>query len=206
MLEGVENASTVPEHEGEQHDMTNTRSTFGNLADGLTNDPPVVALDETDIKLLAMLQDNARATLKSLADAVGLTAPAVSERMAQMKQEGVIRGYRVDIDWRALGYTLTTYLSVVIRTGASRDEVVTALQSIPEVEETSVVTGASDLILRIRSRGFDHLKRIIAEHVWARDDLEFTETRLAFFSDSSAGVEQHRLDDLLSELRASGAA
>lgn len=186
--------------------MNAKRSTFGSLADGLTSDPPLVALDETDIKLLSMLHDNARATLKSLADTVGLTAPAVSERMAQMKQEGVIRGYRVDIDWRALGYTLTTYLSVVIRTGASRDDVVAALQAIPEVEETSVVTGSSDLILLIRTKGFDHLKRIIAEYVWARDDLEFTETRLAFFSESAAGVEQHRLDQILAELRAGDTA
>jgi DNA-binding Lrp family transcriptional regulator len=68
---------------------------------------------------------------------------------------------------------------------------------VPEVEETSVVTGASDLIVRIRCTGVEHLKAIIAEHIWSRTDLDFTETRLAFFSESSATVEQYRLDRLL---------
>ena len=177
--------------------MAPEKSVFGSLADGLTSNPPVVALDEIDLKLLSLLLKDARATLKSLAEAVGLSAPAVSERMTRLQQEGVVRGYRVDIDWRSLGYTLTAYLSVVIRAGSHRDEVVTDLQSVPEVEEISVVTGASDLIVRIRCTGFEHLKAIIAEHIWSRTDLDFTETRLAFFSESSATVEQYRLDRLL---------
>ncbi len=181
--------------------MPPEKSIFGYLSDGLTKAPPVVSLDETDLKLLSLLLKDARATLKSLAAEVGLSAPAVSERMARMQHEGVVRGYRVDIDWRTLGYTLTAYLSVVIRVGTPRDQVLLELQEVPEVEEVSVVTGASDLIIRIRCTGFDHLKHIIAEHIWARTDLDFTETRLAFYSDSSTDIEQHRLDRLLAELR-----
>lgn len=177
------------------------KSIFGYLSDDITKDPPVASLDETDLKLLSLLLKDARATLKSLATEVGLSAPAVSERMARMQQEGVVRGYRVDIDWRTLGYTLTAYLSVVVRVGNHRDQVLLELRQVPEVEEISVVTGASDLIVRIRCTGFDHLKRIIAEHIWARTDLDFTETRLAFYSDSSTDIEQHRLDQLLRELR-----
>ncbi len=180
--------------------MIPEKSVFGGLAEGLTSNPPIVPLDEIDLKLLSLLLGDARATLKRLANEVGLSAPAVSERMARLQHEGVVRGYRVDIDWRALGYNLTAYLSVVIRAGAHRDAVVTDLQSVPEVEEVSVVTGASDLIVRIRCTGFEHLKSIIAEHIWARTDLDFTETKLAFFSESSDDVEQYRLDRLRAEL------
>ena len=181
--------------------MPHEKSIFGYLSDGLTKDPPIASLDEIDLKLLSLLLKDARATLKSLASEVGLSAPAVSERMARMQQEGVVRGYRVDVDWRTLGYTLTAYLSVIVRVGTHRDKVLLDLQEVPEVEEISVVTGSSDLIVRIRCTGFDHLKSIIAEHIWARTDLDFTETRLAFYSDSSADIEQHRLDRLLAELR-----
>lgn len=174
-------------------------TTFGTLTDRLSIRPQEAHVDEVDLRLLRLLLVDGRATLKSLATAVNLSAPAVSERIAKMEADGVIRGHKVDIDWGVLGYTMTAYLSIVIRANFNRDAALQALQSVPEVEEIAVVTGSSDLLVRVRTVGFDHLKDVIAKHLWSRSDLEFTETKIAFFSEQSNTVEQYRLSRLLDE-------
>lgn len=176
--------------------MTWSDSPFQNLAERLSMESAPAQCDEIDLQLLRLLLADARATLKSLAEAVGLSSPAVSERMQRLSNEGVIRGYKADIDWARFGYSMLVYLSVVIRSNGNRDEILQELSLVPNVEEVSVVTGSSDLILRIRVTGFDHLKLVIAEHIWSRDDLEFTETRVAFFSEQATDVEFRRLDYL----------
>ena len=61
------------------------------------------ALDATNLRLLSELQDDARLSLAELGRRVGLSSPAVADRLARLEEEGVIRGYRADIDPRALG-------------------------------------------------------------------------------------------------------
>ena len=69
-------------------------------------------LDPTNRQLIAALQDDARLSLAELGRRVGLTAPAVGERLARLEEAGVIRGYHADVDPRALGYELSVILRI----------------------------------------------------------------------------------------------
>src|ERR1700742_4799478 len=68
-------------------------------------------LDSTNLLLLAKLQDDGRRSLAELGREVGLSPPAVAERVRRLEAEGVIRGYHADVDPRRLGYTF----GVVVR-------------------------------------------------------------------------------------------
>src|SRR5215210_5633388 len=68
-----------------------------------TNDSPV---DATNLRLLEELQRDARLSLAELGRRVGLSSPAVAERLARLEQTGVITGYRAEVDPRALGWAL----------------------------------------------------------------------------------------------------
>src|SRR5206468_3345333 len=83
---------------------TNQRYTR-HLADG-------APLDETNRKLLHALQDDARLSRAELGRRVGLSSPAVAERLQRLESEGVITGYRTDVDPRALGYALGAVIRV----------------------------------------------------------------------------------------------
>src|SRR5215218_4583246 len=72
----------------------------------------VVDLDDTDRRLLIELQENARLSLAELGRRVGLSPPAVAERVRRLTDEGVIRGFRTDIDPRALGYALSAIVRI----------------------------------------------------------------------------------------------
>ena len=69
-------------------------------------------MDRTDYQILNILQRDSRATLKSIGDQVGLTAPAVSERTRRLEEQGIIRAYRIEGDRERLNYNMTGFIQV----------------------------------------------------------------------------------------------
>jgi Lrp/AsnC family leucine-responsive transcriptional regulator len=117
-------------------------------------------LDATNRRLLAELQADARVTLAELGRRVGLSSPAVAERLGRLEREGVIRGYHADVDPRALGLAL----SVVIRVRpAPRQipEVAEIARDTREIVECHRITGDDCFVLRAHVRDVDHLEEVI---------------------------------------------
>ena len=122
--------------------------------------PP--ALDLVDLAVLEELLRDARSSQRSIARAVGMSAPAVGERIARLERAGVITGYRAVIDRSRLGFPVTAYLSVqTLETGSKPLRVATALTEIPEVDRVSVITGPMDLMVHLRVRDHEHLQRTL---------------------------------------------
>jgi Lrp/AsnC family transcriptional regulator, leucine-responsive regulatory protein len=118
------------------------------------------ALDETNRRLLAELQEDARLSLAELGRRVRLSSPAVAERLARLESAGVIRGYRADIDPRALGYAL----SVVIRIRPAPRElrkVADVARDTPEIVQCDRVTGEDCYVMRAHVRDVEHLEEVI---------------------------------------------
>jgi Lrp/AsnC family leucine-responsive transcriptional regulator len=118
------------------------------------------SLDSTNHMLLAELQDDARLSLAELGRRVGLSSPAVAERLQRLESEGSITGYRTDVDPKALGYTL----SVVIRVRpASRQlsRVAELARSSGEVVECHRITGEDCFFMKAHVRSIEHLEELI---------------------------------------------
>jgi Lrp/AsnC family transcriptional regulator, leucine-responsive regulatory protein len=118
------------------------------------------SLDVTDLRLLNELQDDARLTLAKLGRRVGLSAPAVAERLARLERDEVILGYRATLNPRALGYTL----SAVIRIRpAPRQlhEVAHLARETPEVVDCRRITGEDCFIMTAHVRSVEHLEEVI---------------------------------------------
>jgi Lrp/AsnC family leucine-responsive transcriptional regulator len=117
-------------------------------------------LDPTNRQLIAALQEDARLSLAELGRRVGLTAPAVGERLGRLEQAGVIRGYHADVDPRALGYELSVILRI---RPAPRmiPKVAELAQRTPEVTECHRVTGEDCFIMRLHVRDVLHLEELI---------------------------------------------
>ena len=117
-------------------------------------------LDATNLRLLAELQDDARLSLAELGRRVGLSSPAVADRLARLEEAGVIRGYRADIDPRALGYAL----GVVIRIRPAPRElrkVADVARDTPEIVQCDRVTGEDCYVMRAHVRDVEHLEEVI---------------------------------------------
>ena len=117
-------------------------------------------LDATNARLIAALQADARLTLAELGRRVGLTPPAVGERLARLEEAGVIRGYHADVDPAAVGYGLSIILR--IRPAARMIAKVAELaRATPEVTECHRVTGEDCFVMRVHVRDVAHLEEII---------------------------------------------
>jgi Lrp/AsnC family leucine-responsive transcriptional regulator len=118
------------------------------------------ALDGTGRRLLAELQADARLSLAELGRRVGLSSPAVAERLGRLEAAGVIRGYRAEIDPRAVGYALT----VVIRIRPAPRElrkVADVARDTPEIVQCDRVTGEDCYVMRAHVRDVEHLEEVI---------------------------------------------
>jgi Lrp/AsnC family transcriptional regulator, leucine-responsive regulatory protein len=118
------------------------------------------ALDETGRRIVAELQGDGRLTIAELGRRVGLSAPAVTERLARLEQRGVIRGYHADVDPRALGLALSAVIRIRPAPGQLRNVAEAAVDA-GEVVECLRITGDDCYIMRAHVRDVEHLEELI---------------------------------------------
>ena len=117
-------------------------------------------IDRTNLRLIGELQSDARLSLAELGRRVGLSAPAVAERLARLEEDGTIRGYRAEVDPRALGYSL----SVVIRVRPAPRElkkVADLAVRTREVVECHRITGEDCYFMKAHVRDVAHMEEVI---------------------------------------------
>jgi Lrp/AsnC family leucine-responsive transcriptional regulator len=117
-------------------------------------------LDDANLRLLAELQQDARLSFAELGRRVGLSSPAVAERLGRLEETGVIKAYRAEIDPLAVGYTL----GVVIRIRPAPRElhkVAELAQRTPEVVECHRITGEDCFFMKAYVRDVEHLEEVI---------------------------------------------
>ena len=119
-------------------------------------------LDDTNLALLDELQTDARLSLAELGRRVGLSPPAVAERLQRLERDGVVRGYRAELDPAALGYGL----SAVIRVRPAPRQlhkVADVARGAPEVVECHRITGEDCYLLKAHIRSMAHLEELLDE-------------------------------------------
>lgn len=117
-------------------------------------------LDKVDWRILAILQEDGRVSYTELGKQIGLTRPAVAERVRRLETMGVITGYRADVNPSKLGLPILTF----IRIGAIGDvfaSVAKVVLEIPEVIECHRGTGGECFILKVRVSSLPHLEAVI---------------------------------------------
>lgn len=117
-------------------------------------------LDDTNRRLLSELQDDARLSLAELGRRVGLSSPAVAERIQRLEQAGVITGYRTTIDPRALGLALSVVIRIRPAPGQLHN-VAELAQRTPEVVDCRRITGEDCYVMTAHVRDVLHLEEVI---------------------------------------------
>jgi Lrp/AsnC family leucine-responsive transcriptional regulator len=124
----------------------------------------MIDLDDINIEILDVLQLDGRISYRELGERVGLSAPAVTERIRRLEELGVIKGYRAVVDYEMLGFPLLCVIRLNARRGV--DEVI---QAMPEVIESNRVTGSESHVVRVRARSTGHLEELLHE-LWEYGD------------------------------------
>jgi Lrp/AsnC family leucine-responsive transcriptional regulator len=108
------------------------------------------AIDAVDQQLIDLLRANGRASYAELARQVGLSSPAVTERVAKLEASGVITGYRAIIDPPAVGLDVTALIGVIESDAVDELGVEEAMREMPEIEDCWRVAGSEGYVLKVR--------------------------------------------------------
>ncbi|MEN7536169.1 Lrp/AsnC family transcriptional regulator [Aurantiacibacter flavus] len=137
-------------------------------------------LDAIDRKLLAELQAEGRVTNVDLASRVGLTAPPCLRRVRALEEDGVIRGYHADLDASKLGYAITVFAMVSLRSQAEEDLRAFELhmRELPEVRECHMLNGEIDFILKIVSHDLQSFQEFLTSKLTPAPNVASVKTSL----------------------------
>ena len=140
----------------------------------------MATLDNIDRKLLAELQAEGRVTNVDLARRVGLTAPPCLRRVRSLEEEGVIRGYHADLDPSKLGFAITVFAMVSLRSQA--EEALRAfeehIRQLPEVRECHMLNGEIDFILKIVSKDLQSFQEFLTSKLTPAPNVASVKTSL----------------------------
>jgi len=118
------------------------------------------AIDEINMKILRKLQMNARFTFSEIGRRVGLSSPAVAERIYKMEESGIINGYHADINPNTFEHNIMAFITLT-----TQPEKYTKIYSFAEKENEIVechhISGKESLILKVASSSISHLDSVV---------------------------------------------
>jgi Lrp/AsnC family leucine-responsive transcriptional regulator len=118
-------------------------------------------VDDIDLRLVELLRANARLSFAELARQVGLSAPAVHDRIGKLESSGVLRGYRADAEPEAIGLGVTALIGLVQDSGGDTDDVLETLRDMPEIESCYFMAGVESFLLKARVGTIAELEHLI---------------------------------------------
>ncbi|EMD82642.1 Lrp/AsnC family transcriptional regulator [Pacificimonas flava] len=137
-------------------------------------------LDDIDREILRRLQDDGRMTNVELAAHVGLTAPPCLRRVRGLEESGVINGYHADIDAEALGYSITVFAMVSLKSQAESDlrAFEDYVADLAPVRECHMLNGEIDFILKIVARDLRSFQQFLTGALTSAPNVEHVKTSL----------------------------
>lgn len=131
-----------------------------NLKQLFSYTPDGAVSDKVNLRILSELKEDPRLTMSELGRRVGLTSPAVTERVRRLEEAGVIRGYVLDINPSSLGLPIGAYIRVRPNPG-QLSKIAELARGIPEVVECNRVTGEDCIVMKVYLPSLDQLDRIL---------------------------------------------
>ncbi|MFI9455675.1 MULTISPECIES: Lrp/AsnC family transcriptional regulator [unclassified Amycolatopsis] len=141
-----------------------------------------VELSTVDLRILRLLQNDARISNKDLAAEVGIAPSTCLDRVNRLRELGVITGQRAEVDAAKLGRPLEALLFVQVRPHrrALVDSFVEHLLALPEVRAVYHLTGPDDFLAHVATASATELQRLVLDELTARDEVARVHTNLVF--------------------------
>ena len=140
----------------------------------------MATLDSIDRRLLAELQAEGRVTNVDLARRVGLTAPPCLRRVRSLEDDWVIKGYHAELDAAQLGFTITVFAMVSLKSQAEEDlrAFENHIKALPEVRECHMLNGEIDFILKIVSKDLQSFQEFLTSKLTPAPNVASVKTSL----------------------------
>jgi Lrp/AsnC family leucine-responsive transcriptional regulator len=138
-------------------------------------------IDETDARILELLQRDGRESYAEVGVAVGMSGPSAHERVKKLEARGVIKGYAAVVDPTMLGYGVLAYIFIKQVPGTIATDMTGDFVGIDEIEECHHLAGEADYLLKVRATDTRHLERVL-HRIQQVPHVFTTETQMVFSS------------------------
>jgi len=126
------------------------------------------AIDDVDVRLLEILQRQGRTKRSDMAASVGLSLPAVSERLRKLEERGYITGYHAVVDPRMFRKDICAFVSVTVDSSRHYQQFLEHAHAADEIAECHAITGEGSHLLKVRTENTASLERLLARiQSWA---------------------------------------
>lgn len=136
-------------------------------------------LDDTDRRIVHLLQKDGRMSMRDLAAAVHVSRANVYTRVKRLLDEGVIRRFTIQVDPELVGFSTSAYITMKVEQNSWR-QVRDALAALPWVEHVALVSGDFDVLLLVRSASNKTLRDLVFTHIQSMQGVRSTRTLLVF--------------------------
>ena len=136
-----------------------------------------MAIDKIDKLILNQLIINARESASNIADTVGMSVPAVTERIKKMQDSGVIKGFSVSIDNHMIGVDVTALIVIISESSKFFEDVINEANKNPYVTKCYTTTGTGSHILHVKTENSTSLEKLLRE-IQSWPGVKRTETQL----------------------------
>ena len=143
-----------------------------------------IVLDKKDVAVLAVLKANSKLSTQQISRKTGIPITTVHNRIKKLEKEGVIRGYTVVLDNKKIGKPIAAFILVTVdykllkELKKSQYELVQQLLKHPAVESSAMITGASDIIIKVRCGSVDELNDFVTVYLRNVEGVEKTQTAI----------------------------
>ena len=133
-------------------------------------------IDNIDLKILALLAEDAKMPYTEVAKRVFVSGGTVHVRMRKLEEMGIVKGTTLKMDYSKMGYDITAFLGIFLEKSSLYDQVIKKLFTIPEIVTIHYTTGNYNIFVKLHCKDTNHLKDVLHDKIQKVEGIERTET------------------------------
>jgi Lrp/AsnC family transcriptional regulator for asnA, asnC and gidA len=133
-------------------------------------------IDNVDLKILALLTEDAKMPYTEVAKKVFVSGGTVHVRMRKLEEMGIVQGTTLKMDYSKMGYDITAFLGIYLEKSSLYDQVIKKLYNISEIVKVHYTTGNYNIFVKLHCRDTNHLKDVLHDKIQKVEGIERTET------------------------------
>ena len=158
---------------------------------------PNLEIDNTDMKILALLMDDATLPYTEIAKKVNVSGGTVHVRMKKLQELGIVKGAQLNINYSKLGYDITAFLGIYLEKSSFYDQAAKDLLNIPEVVNVHYTTGNYSMFIKIICRDTRHLREVLHDKIQKVAGIQRTETIISLEESLNRNINISSLENPL---------
>jgi len=145
-------------------------------------------LDQKDLKILEILKQNSKLTTHQISKKINIPITTIHNRIKKLEKEGIIENYTLKLNYKKLDLAVLSYVLVTVTytlpdgTKIKQETVAKKIKGLPEVEEVHIVTGDTDILVRVRVKDIDELNKFVIDKLRSIDGVDKTQTMVVLLS------------------------